>query len=182
LTLVFAAIAALSIGITACSGSAPSELTITHVNVIPMTSENLVLEDQDVVIARLEGVVDFNGRLVREFSAAGITLLAGTDASIPGVMPGFALHDELESLVAAGLTNWQALAAATVTPARWLGTDADRGTVETGKTANFVLLDASPLDQIANSRRIAAVLLGGRYLSKDELDGHMRAFAARFTN
>jgi len=96
-------------------------------------------------------------------------------------MPGFALHDELGSLVGAGLTNWQALAAATVTAARWLRTDTGRGTIEVGKTADLVLLDANPLDEIANSRRIAAVMLGGRYLPKAELDRRMEALAARFS-
>jgi imidazolonepropionase-like amidohydrolase len=132
-------------------------------------------------IARLADTVDFNKRLVRTFSAAGITLLAGTDGGIPGVMPGFALHDELESLVDAGLSNWQALAAATVTPARWLGIGQDRGTIEGRKVADLVLLDANPLDDIANSRRIAAVILGGRYLSKAELDRRMEALAVRFS-
>ena len=131
-------------------------------------------------IVRLEAVVDFNKRLVRAFLAAGITILAGSDASIPGLMPGFALHDELEALVGAGLTNWQALAAATVTATRWLGTDTDRGTVEAGKAADLVLLDADPLNEIANTRRIAAVILGGRYFSKAKLAQDMAALAARF--
>jgi imidazolonepropionase-like amidohydrolase len=131
-------------------------------------------------VAVLGSIVDFNKRLVRAFAAGGVMLVAGTDSLIPGVVPGFALHDELEALVDAGLTNWWALAAATIAPARWLGTDSDRGTVEAGKVADLVLLDTNPLDHIANTRRIAAVILHGQLLSKAELDRKMALLAARF--
>ncbi|HEV2667746.1 MAG TPA: amidohydrolase family protein, partial [Blastocatellia bacterium] len=132
-------------------------------------------------VAALANIVDFNNRLVRTFSEAGITIVAGTDSGIPGVMPGFALHDELQSLVEAGLTNWQALAAATVTPTRWIGTESDRGTIEAGKAADLVLLDADPLAEISNTRRIAAVIVGGQFLSKTVLDGRMAALASKFS-
>jgi imidazolonepropionase-like amidohydrolase len=132
-------------------------------------------------VARLESIVDFNRRLVKAFSAGGIPIVAGTDSSIPGVIPGFALHDELKALVKAGLTNWQALEAATITPARWLGTDAYRGTIESGKSADLVLLDANPLAQITNTNRIVAVILDGRLLSKPELDQRMATLANQFS-
>jgi imidazolonepropionase-like amidohydrolase len=78
------------------------------------------------------------------------------------------LHQELALFVKAGLTPLQALQTATRNPALFLGR-ADMGSVETGKVADLVLLDANPLDDINNTRKIDAVVLNGRYLSHAEL-------------
>jgi imidazolonepropionase-like amidohydrolase len=86
------------------------------------------------------------------------------------VIPGPSLHHELERFVAAGLTPAQALRTATLGPAEFLGRRADFGTVETGRIADLVLLDANPLEDIRNTRRIAAVVANGRYLSRADLD------------
>src|SRR5206468_63165 len=86
------------------------------------------------------------------------------------VIPGPSLHHELERFVAAGFTPMEALQTATINPARFLGRISDFGTVEKGKIADLVLLDANPLDDIRNTRRIAAVVADGRYLSRGELD------------
>lgn len=83
--------------------------------------------------------------------------MAGTDASAPGMVPGFSLHDELGYLVGAGLSPYQALRTATVNPARFLDTADDSGTVTPGSRADLVLLEANPLDDIANTRRVAGV-------------------------
>jgi imidazolonepropionase-like amidohydrolase len=100
---------------------------------------------------------------------AGVPIMAGTDVGNPYVYPGFSLHDELALLVESGLTPMEALQAATRNPAKFLGRT-DVGTVETGKIADLVLLDANPLEEIRNTRRIAAVVVGGRLLSKPSLD------------
>ena len=122
-------------------------------------------------VAYFERMVDFHRRLVRAFKAAGVPVVAGTDALNPGCVPGFSLHEELGELVKAGLTNEEALAAATRLPAAWLGVLDDRGTIEAGKRADLVLLDADPLAEIANTRKIAGVMLGGRWLDRKTLDG-----------
>jgi imidazolonepropionase-like amidohydrolase len=89
----------------------------------------------------------------------------------PGVVPGFSAHDELADLVAAGLTPYQALRAATANAAEFLGAGNQRGTVAEGQNADLVLLDANPLVDIENTRRIAGVVLRGRWLSKAEIGG-----------
>jgi hypothetical protein len=106
--------------------------------------------------------------IVAAFHRAGVTLLAGTDAPMPRVYPGYALHDELERLVESGLTPFEALRAATLAPARFLGIEAENGTVAVGKRADMVLLDADPLQDIRNARRIHAVVLDGRALPRAE--------------
>src|ERR1700677_4661652 len=101
----------------------------------------------------------------------GVPFLAGTDTAAGGhIFPGFSLHQELALFVQAGLTPLQALQTATLNPAKFMNRLADLGTVERGKLADLVLLDANPLDDIANTQRIRAVVLAGRYLDRTELD------------
>jgi len=102
---------------------------------------------------------------------AGVPFMAGTDtAAGVHVFPGFSLHEELALFVQAGLTPMQALQTATRNPAEFMGRLDDLGTVAQGKLADLVLLDANPLDDIANTRRIRAVVLAGRYFDRGDLD------------
>jgi hypothetical protein len=106
---------------------------------------------------------------------AGVRVLAGSDLPFRNGVP--ALHDELVALVAAGMSPMEALQSATRSPADFFGRLADEGTVEPGKKANLVLLDASPLADIANTRRVTAVVLAGRLMRAEELQ-KLRLFAA----
>jgi len=108
-------------------------------------------------------------RLVGMMRRAGVAILAGTDAPNPYVFPGFSLHDELALLVQAGLTPMEALQSATRNPAKYFDNLALLGAVEVGKLADLVVLEANPLQDINNTRKINAVILGGRLLSKSEL-------------
>src|SRR5262249_23139256 len=109
---------------------------------------------------------------VRAMHQAGVPFLAGTDTpGVPCVFPGFSLHDELALLVAdGGFTPVEAIQAATRDPARVLGREKDLGTVEPGKLADLVLLDADPLADIHNTTKIAAVVANGGLLTRPELD------------
>jgi imidazolonepropionase-like amidohydrolase len=101
---------------------------------------------------------------------AGVGILAGSDAGANEYsVPGFSLHDELVELVAAGLTPMEALQTATLNPARYLGIADDFGTVELGKSADLVLLEANPLDDIHNTQKIAAVVVNGRMFERPDL-------------
>jgi hypothetical protein len=126
-------------------------------------------------IAHVQRVVDFNNQLIATFAREGVTIVAGTDSLVPGVVPGFSLHDELEALANAGLSNRQVLDSATRLPAEWLGTIDDRGTVAVGKRADLLLLEANPLAEIENTRRIAAVIVTGKLYSRAELDRRLDA-------
>jgi imidazolonepropionase-like amidohydrolase len=96
--------------------------------------------------------------------------MTGTDLSGAYVFAGFSVHHEMQLLVQAGLSPLEALQAATRNPALFLGEGDSAGTVESGKVANLVMLDANPLDDIRNTQRINAVVLNGRYLPKAELE------------
>ena len=112
-----------------------------------------------------------NLEMVGALYRAGVPFMAGTDAA-PGVyiMPGFSLHDELANFVEAGFTPMDSLRSATSGPARFLGAEKDYGTVEAGKIADLVLLSADPLDDIHNTRKIAAVIANGRLYDRPALD------------
>jgi manganese oxidase len=108
-----------------------------------------------------------NARLLHE---AGVTLLAATDVGVPLQVPGISLHRELVRLTEAGLTPLEALRAATLNPARVLGLADSLGTIEAGKLADLVLLDANPLVDIRNTQRIRAVMADGRLYRRADLD------------
>ncbi|MBM3737997.1 MAG: amidohydrolase family protein [Acidobacteria bacterium] len=92
----------------------------------------------------------------------GVPIVVGSHTSVPYAKAGFAYHRELELLVEAGLTPAEALTAATLTGAQFLGRQHDLGTIEPGKLADLVVLDADPLANIGNARRVSLVLVDGR--------------------
>lgn len=110
--------------------------------------------------------MSFFGRLIK----GGANILAGTDCLNPYVYPGFSLHEECQLLVQAGMTPTNALAAATVNPARFLHLEKTQGTVAVGKVANMVLLDANPLDDIRNTSKIHMVINQGKVYDRAEID------------
>lgn len=109
-------------------------------------------------------------RMVAALHEAGAGLLVGTDTPNPFVVPGFSVHEELALFVATGLTPAEALAAATREAARFLGRLDELGTVEVGKRADLLLLDADPLEDVANVRRIAGVVVRGDWLPAGRLE------------
>jgi imidazolonepropionase-like amidohydrolase len=102
--------------------------------------------------------------MMRELKRAGVRMLIGSDAPNPGSVPGIGLHRELELFVKVGYTPYEALRIATRDAAEFAGVLDSVGTIEPGRLADLVLLDANPLVDIRNARRIRAVLLQGRLL------------------
>jgi imidazolonepropionase-like amidohydrolase len=102
--------------------------------------------------------------IVGAMHKAGVKVLAGSDFSDWAGIPGVDLHNELALLAEAGFSPMEALQSATSLPAEFLGKTKDYGTVEVGKVADLVLLDADPMEDISHTRKIRAVILGGKYL------------------
>ncbi len=119
---------------------------------------------------RAEKTFKKNLALVGEMHRAGVPIIAGTDCLNPFCLPGFSLHTELQLLVKAGLPPIDALGAATINAARFQGTETRMGSISAGKVADLVLLDANPLEEIANTERIHAVVTRGRLIDRAELD------------
>ena len=109
-------------------------------------------------------------KLTGEMHRAGVSLLVGSDSLDPFVFPGDSLHRELEEFVRAGFTPVEAIQAATLGAAQFLGQEKGLGTVEAGKAADLVLLNGNPLENITNTRKIVAVIRNGQYLDRDTLD------------
>lgn len=99
---------------------------------------------------------------------AGVHILTGTDAPLRNSPPGFGLHEEMALLARGGMTPWEVLRAATYEPAEYLGMLDSAGTIETGRLADLVLLEANPIAEIGNTQRIAAVIANGRLIAEEE--------------
>ncbi|MGQ0764385.1 MAG: amidohydrolase family protein [Gemmatimonadota bacterium] len=128
---------------------------------------------QDSSTAGRRSFMDFYTKglsLTGEAFRAGVPVMLGTDAGDTYVFPGASVHDELTELVKAGLSPAQALRAATLAGATYLGKEFDHGTVAAGRFADLVVLDADPLAAIGNTKRINAVVLNGRLFERAKLD------------
>jgi len=111
-----------------------------------------------------------------EMQKAGVPLLAGSDCGVANnyVLPGWSLHEELQALVAAGLTPAEALRTATINPARWRGEAETEGSIEKGKRADLLLLRSNPLTTIAATHEIEGLFLGGEFYRRNSLETMLR--------
>ncbi|MDQ2985646.1 MAG: amidohydrolase family protein [Armatimonadota bacterium] len=133
--------------------------------------ENWSKEDLAWERRRFSKLLSLAGRM----HAAGVHIVAGTDVYNPYTFPGFSLHDELELFVQAGMTATDALATATINPARFLGEEKARGAIKPGMVADLVLLDANPLQNIGNTKRINCVIQRGKLYNRPDLDLILKA-------
>ena len=118
--------------------------------------------------------IDIRRRLILALHKAGAGLLLGSDAPQVFNVPGYSLHHELDFLVAAGLTPYEALQTGTTAAAEFLGSNT--GVVAVGREADLALLNANPLTDISNTRRIHGVMLRGRWYPSAELDERLSAY------
>lgn len=128
------------------------------------------------MLANLRISPDFKGlyekvvQMLLRMQNAGVVIMAGSGSGPAGTHPGEQLHEELESLVAAGLTPAVALRGVTSEPAKYFRAEESLGAVQAGKVADLVLLDADPLADIRNTRKIDAVVMGGKLFAKARLN------------
>jgi Amidohydrolase family len=140
--------------------------------------EGLSSETGRTVRSILRPIVPLQAENARLLNEAGVTLLAATDVGIPMLVPGLSLHEELVLLAEAGLTPLEALRTATLNPARVLGLADSLGTIEVGKLADLLLLEADPLRDISNTQRIRAVIANGRLFRRADLDAMLAKIEA----
>jgi imidazolonepropionase-like amidohydrolase len=117
-------------------------------------------------------------RDIREMREAGVPSLAGTDAAVAFMYPGFGMHDEMAKLIEhAGYSPMDALRSATFNAALFGGAEQKLGSIAVGQAADLVLLDADPLRDIRNTRRIRGVMAGGRWFNSSALAGLLKQAA-----
>jgi imidazolonepropionase-like amidohydrolase len=123
-------------------------------------------------------LVEARRRLLGALAAGGARVLMGTDSPQLFSVPGFSIHREMRAMIAAGMTPWQVLAAGTRDVALHL--DADAGTVEVGRRADLLLLEADPLADVASVQRRAGVMVNGRWLPAQELERRLAEIAEAY--
>jgi imidazolonepropionase-like amidohydrolase len=123
--------------------------------------------------------IDLRNKLIKAIYDAGGRIMAGSDTPEFLWLYGFTMHRELKALQEAGLSNYAALEAATKNPSMFFGTLDKVGTVEKGRRADLILLDANPLENISNTERRAGVMLKGKYYTQAELNKWLDEIAPR---
>jgi hypothetical protein len=118
-------------------------------------------------------------RILKALHDGGVPIALGSDSPQLWNAPGFSLSRELETYVAAGLTPYQALATGTINVARFLGNEAEAGTIAAGKRADMILLAGNPLADIRNVGRREGVVIGGRWLSREEIERRLAVLVVR---
>jgi imidazolonepropionase-like amidohydrolase len=143
----------------------------------PQTLTNWIAQKQGFAAkypqADRQKLLALRRKIIKALHDGGVPFALGSDAPQTWNVPGFSAHRELGALVAAGLTPYQALKSGTANVGVYFGTESSVGTVAAGKRADLVLLDANPLADIANSSRIAGVMVNGRWLPKADIDARL---------
>lgn len=109
-------------------------------------------------------------KMVKEMNTAGIPLMVGTDLMVPGIIPGFAVHEEMQIWQEAGILPADILRSATTVPVTFMGLGDRLGSISEGKVASMVLIRANPLDDIRNTQQIESLFLRGQYFGREDLD------------
>lgn len=126
--------------------------------------------------------VDLRNKLIKAIYDAGGKIMAGSDTPEFLWLYGFSMHRELKALADAGLPNYAVLAAGTRNAHEYLGSIKRSGTIEKGKNADLILLDANPLNNISNTEKRSGVMLKGKWHSQAEMNGWLDYIAPRFHN
>jgi hypothetical protein len=133
--------------------------------------------------AAVRAFLDVRNRILEDLADAGASIMMGTDSPQMFNVPGFALHREIAVMSEAGMTNQQILESGTVVVGRYvrehLGLDEDFGTVAAGQRADLVLLGSNPLDDLDHLTDRVGVLVGGRWVSRADIDAGLEAIAAK---
>lgn len=155
--------------------------TLTHISAIQGGSffgsqyiSQSVLEMWKALWTQQSDLPDFIWRnwmqMVVGLNRAGVPLMVGTDLMLPGIVPGFSVHEEMAIWQEAGIPAADILRSATIVPAQFMGLGNRLGSVDVGKTASIVLVRGNPLEDIRNTQQIEGVFLRGQYFTRSDLD------------
>jgi len=159
--------------------SAYPEIKYSPQAAVDVWAKSYELRVQRIPRDQATNVVNNNRRILRVLTDTGVPLLLGTNALEQYLEPGYSVMREMVSLSGAGLTPYEILRTATVNPATYLGRS-DIGTIEAGNRADLVLLDASPLADVANIGKVRGVMLGGRWYTRQQLDDALKLIREKY--
>lgn len=137
---------------------------------------------QQVSLEKRARWIELRNKLIKAIHDEGGKIMAGSDTPEFLFLYGFSMHRELKALADAGLSNYAALAAGTRNPHEYIGSIKRSGTIEKGKNADLMLLDANPLDDITNTEKRSGVMLKGKFYTQAEMNGWLDEIASRFHN
>jgi len=133
-----------------------------------------VLDNWKSQWASQEDIPDFIwqnwAQMVKGLNEAGVPLMVGTDLSVPGIIPGFSVHEEMATWQEAGIPPADILRSATIVPVQFMGLQDRLGSIEEGKTASMILIRGNPLEDIGNAEKIESVFLRGEFFDRQKLD------------
>jgi imidazolonepropionase-like amidohydrolase len=151
----------------------PGTIDIESIKGGEYISQNLLSFWQSQMIAQSEEpdwVWQNWAQMVKGLNQAGVSLMVGTDVSVPGIVPGYSVHEEMLIWQEAGIPAVDILRSATIVPAKFMGLEDRLGSIREGKTASMVLVRGNPLQDIRNAQQIEGVFLRGEYFSRQDLD------------
>ena len=135
------------------------------------------LKNPEFRAAEAKIYIDNRARILRALHAAGVGILLGSDAPQQFNVPGFSLHREMKSMADAGMAPYEILKSGTANVGQYFKAQDDFGTVAAGKRADLVLVDANPLQDVANLGRRSGVMIRGRWLPASEIDARLTRIA-----
>ena len=141
-----------------------------------ISSKRNLLDNPQYNEEEMRNFIRLRRDLILECEKSGVGLLLGCDAPQIFNVPGFSTHEELEYLVLAGLTPFQALRTGTVNVAKYLG-EKNSGVIEVGAVSNILLLNGNPLDDVKNTRKISGVLLGDHWMDEEQIEAELKKLA-----
>jgi imidazolonepropionase-like amidohydrolase len=138
-----------------------------------VNSKKNIMNSPNYKADEIKNFIELRRKLIAECQRHGVGLLLGSDGPQVFNVPGFSVHHELQFMVDAGLTPYQALQSGTINVAKYFNL-ANSGMIKPGYRSDLVLLDANPLENIGNSRKIAGVMIGKNWISKEELTAELK--------
>lgn len=179
-----------SIGLMAGESSYQELIDKPELGYIPPTVRNQWMspnnrykkEFKPAAVPYLLTSLTFLKKLTKAFHEAGVGIVLGSDAAEdqPFMLPGFSIHDELQELVSAGFSPFEAIQAGTSNAARLLSPSEEFGSVAAGKRADLILVERNPLEDVANIKRRVGVMLRGRWMAEEELKGRLAELRAAY--
>lgn len=138
-----------------------------------------MISDENYDVEKWKRFISIRNQVIKEMDKQNITFLLGSDAPQVMNVPGFSLHHEMKDMAKAGISNFKILQSGTVNPAKFFGEEGNYGVIKIGASADFILLNHNPLENIEHSTDILGVMVRGQWLSRTTIDKRLNEIAEK---